>query len=91
VTPDESDQDFIHEKYMNELLNDKFLTETREQMLAIADKLKERAGIEGIILGGTELPLLLSPETFTDGQRNGLRFFDTTRIHVEKLIEELRR
>jgi aspartate racemase len=91
VTPDESDQDFIHEKYMNELLNDKFLAETREQMLAIADKLQESTGIEGIILGGTELPLLLSPETFTDGQRNGIRFFDTTRIHVDKLIEELRR
>jgi aspartate racemase len=91
VTPDESDQNFIHEKYMNELLNDKFLPETREQMLAIADRLQERAGIEGIILGGTELPLLLSPETFTDGQRNGIRFFDTTRIHVDKLIEELRR
>lgn len=90
VTPDEADQDFIHEKYMNELLNDKFLPETREQMLTIADKLQERAGIEGIILGGTELPLLLSPETFTDGQRNGLRFFDTTRIHVDRLIEELR-
>ena len=90
VTPEEAEQDFIHEKYMNELLNDKFLPETREQMLAIADKLQKRAGIQGIILGGTELPLLLSPETFTDGQRNGIRFLDTTRIHVDRLIEELR-
>ena len=48
-----------------------------------------RAGIEGIILGGTELPLLLRPDTFIDGQHNGMRFFDTTRIHVDRLVEEL--
>jgi len=89
ITPDEEEQSFIHDKYMNELLNDMFLPETRKQMLDIADKLRARAGIEGIILGGTELPLLLSPETFTDGQYNGIRFFDTTRIHVDRLVEEL--
>ena len=54
VTPDEAEQDYIHEKYMGELLNDKFLPATREEMLMIAGKLQSRAGIEGIILGGTE-------------------------------------
>ena len=58
-------------------------------MLRIAGELRQRAGIEGIILGGTELPLLLSPETFTDGQYNGIRFFDTTRIHVDRLVQEM--
>jgi aspartate racemase len=89
ITPNEAEQSFIHDKYMNELLNDMFLPATREQMLDIADKLRARAGIEDIILGGTELPLLLSPETFTAGQYNGIRFFDTTRIHVDRLVEEL--
>lgn len=89
VTPDEIDQDYIHGKYMGELLNDIFLPETREQMLTIAGKMQSRAGIEGIILGGTELPLLLRPDTFSDGQHNGIRFFDTTRIHVDRLVEEL--
>jgi aspartate racemase len=89
ITPSDDEQAFIHDKYMNELLNDIFLPETREQMFAIAGNLQARSGVEGIILGGTELPLLLSPETFIDGQRNGLRFFDTTRIHVDRLVEEL--
>lgn len=89
VTPNEAEQAFIHEKYMGELLNDIFLPETREQMLRIADELHQRDGIEGIILGGTELPLLLSPDTFTDGQRHGIRFFDTTRIHVDRLVQEM--
>lgn len=88
-TPNDEEQDFIHEKYMGELLNDIFLPETREQLLRIADELQKRDGIEGIILGGTELPLLLNPETFTDGQRNGIRFFDTTRIHVDRLVREM--
>lgn len=91
ITPNDEEQDFIHDKYMGELLNDIFLPETRERMLRIADELQMRDGIEGIILGGTELPLLLSPETFTDGQRNGIRFFDTTRIHVDRLVQELLR
>ena len=90
ITPEAAEQDYIHDKYMNELLNDKFLPETREKVLAIADNLKQRTGIEGIILGGTELPLLIRPETFEDGQRNGIRFFDTTRVHVDKLVKELR-
>ena len=88
-TPNDEEQNFIHEKYMNELLNDLFLPETRKRMLEIATQLQSRSGVEGIILGGTELPLLLSPDTFTDGQYNGLRFFDTTRIHVDRLVNEL--
>jgi aspartate racemase len=89
ITPNDEEQSFIHDKYMNELLNDMFLPETRNQMLEIASKLQARSGIEGIILGGTELPLLLSPEIFIEGQYNGLRFFDTTRIHVDRLVDEL--
>lgn len=88
-TPNEEEQNYIHEKYMKELLNDIFLDETREQLLRIADNLRVRTGIEGIILGGTELPLLLRSEMFIDGQRDGVRFFDTTRIHVDRLVEEM--
>ena len=89
LTPSEDEQSYIHEKYMKELLNDLFLPETREQMLEIAGRLQARSGIEGIILGGTELPLLLRSEMFTDGQHEGMRFFDTTRIHVDRLVEEM--
>lgn len=89
VVPDEAEQTYIHEKYMGELLNDMFLPETRERMLAIADALRARKGIEGLILGGTEIPLLIRPEVFPEGERNGIRYFDTTRIHVDRLVREL--
>ena len=84
VTPNEQEQEFIHDKYFNELLKDMFLPETRTALLAIADEMKARDGIEGLILGGTELPLVLRDE-----EHNGIRLLDTTRIHVDRLIDEM--
>jgi aspartate racemase len=84
VTPNEEEQNHIHEKYMGELLNNIFLPETRERMLSIADDLKSRHSIQAIILGGTELPLLLRGT-----EHNGMRMLDTTRIHVERLVKEV--
>lgn len=84
VMPNDQEQEFIHDKYFNELLKDVFLPETRTSLLAIADKMKARHGIEGLILGGTELPLVLRDE-----EHNGIRLLDTTSIHVDRLIDEM--
>jgi aspartate racemase len=84
VTPNDEEQDYIHEKYFGELLKDKFLPETRARFLEIADAMKAREGIDALILGGTEIPLLLRAE-----EHNGIHFLDTTRIHVDRLIEEM--
>lgn len=84
VTPKEDEQTYIHEKYIGELLNNIFLPETREGLLTIANSLMARAGIEGLILGGTELPLILP-----DGKFDGIPFLDTTKIHVERIVNEL--
>lgn len=84
VIPNEQEREFIHDKYFNELLKDIFLPETRTALLKIADEMRARDGIEGLILGGTELPLLLRDE-----EHNGIRLLDTTRIHVDRLIQEM--
>jgi aspartate racemase len=84
ITPNDQEQDYIHEIYLGELLKDVFRPETRTRLLAIADDLKARDGIEAVILGGTELPLLLRDET-----HNGVPLLDTTRIHVDRLVAEL--
>lgn len=84
ILPDANEQAYIHEKYLGELLNDQFLPETRDQILAIAGRLQKEHGIEGLILGGTELPLLLR-----DDQYGGLHMLDTTRIHVAELIDQM--
>jgi aspartate racemase len=86
VLPNNEEQNYIHEIYMGELLKDVFRPETRVKLLAIADAMKTRDSIEAVILGGTELPLLLRDE-----QHNGMLLLDTTRIHVDRLVTELLR
>src|SRR3972149_593627 len=56
VVPDKEDQDYVHDRYMRELVEGVFRTETRERVLAIVDRMRVREGIQGGILGGTELP-----------------------------------
>lgn len=84
VLPNDQEQDYIHEIYLGQLLKDVFLPETRTRLLEIAGEMKRRDNIEGLILGGTELPLLLRDE-----EHNGLPLLDTTRIHVDRLIAEM--
>jgi aspartate racemase len=84
ITPNSEEQEYIHEKYFGELLKDTFLPETRAKFLEIADEMKARDNVEAIILGGTEIPLLLRTE-----EHNGIQLLDTTRIHVDRLIEEM--
>jgi aspartate racemase len=84
VLPSPEEQAFIHEKYMGELLNNIFLPETRDRLLAIVDTMKQRDGIEALILGGTELPLILRNSGST-----GIAFLDTTQIHARAAAELL--
>jgi len=84
VVPEMHDQDYIHEKYMNELVPGKFLPETRACLLAIVDKMKTTNGIDGVVLAGTELPLILR-----DPEYNGIPFLDTTKIHVEAAVAQM--
>jgi aspartate racemase len=84
VVPDSRDQAYIHDKYMNELVPGKFLLETRAGLLAVVDRMKTTNEIEGVILAGTELPLILR-----DSIHNGMPFLDTTKIHVEVAVNEM--
>lgn len=84
--PDDAEQEFIHDKYMNELVNGRFLPETRARLVQIARRLKDEEAIEGLILGGTELPLILRER---DEDAAGVPFLDTTRIHVEAAVARL--
>jgi len=84
VIPGEHEIQFIHRKYLDELLNNQFLPGTRSVMLGIAQRMKDEDGIEGLILAGTELPLLLR-----DSAPRDLQLLDTTMIHVEAIVREL--
>jgi aspartate racemase len=84
VRPKESEQEFIHAKYMGELLKNQFLPEARTAILNIAQRMKNEDGIQALVLAGTELPLLLR-----DSGARDFKFLDTTVIHVEAIVEEL--
>lgn len=84
VVPDVGKQSYIHAKYMTELVNGVIVPKTRERLLAIVDHLKQQQRIEGLILGGTELPLILR-----DAGDRGIPFLDTTQIHADRAIAHL--
>ncbi|HEV2047167.1 MAG TPA: amino acid racemase [Chthoniobacterales bacterium] len=84
VVPDPKDQDYIHDKYLNELVPGIFLPETRAGLLEIVDRLKEKIDIDGVILAGTELPLILR-----DPVHNGIPFLDTMKIHAQAAVAEM--
>ncbi len=81
IPPDADDLRFVNDKYFAELVNGVFLAETRQALAAIAGRMKERHGIEGVVLGGTELPLLLA-----DGDCPGLSLLNTTAVHVKRIV-----
>ena len=84
ILPEAEEQAYIHDKYMNELVQGVILPETRERLLVIVDRLKAQENIEGLILGGTELPLILREETYS-----GIPFLNTTKIHVERAVAQM--
>jgi aspartate racemase len=84
IIPDSDKQDYIHNKYMTELVFNKIVPETKEQLIQIIRELKEKESIEGFILGGTELPLILKQSDFVD-----IKIFNTTEIHVESIVAKI--
>ncbi|MFL6198832.1 MAG: aspartate/glutamate racemase family protein [Thermoanaerobaculia bacterium] len=85
VPPEEADRAWVHEMYVEELLRGRFLDDTRRRVLALAGRLRDEEGVEGIILGGTELPLLLPAPVLAD-----IPALDTTALHVAAIVKRLR-
>jgi len=79
IVPDEDDQTIIHDVIYNELVAGKILPQSKTHYLEVLNRL-QAAGAEGIILGCTEIPLLVK-ESDTP-----LVLFDTTRLHAEAAL-----
>lgn len=82
--PATEEQDYIQDKLMTEIEQGIFLDETRAGLLKVIKNMIDENGVEGIILGCTELPLIL-PQT----SQFGIPFFNTTQIHVDKILDTL--
>ncbi len=86
VIPHEGERAWLHERYLGELLKGDFRAETRSGVQAIVQRLHGEEKIDGLVLAGTELPLLLDADDVA-----GLPVLDTTALHVAGIVDRLRR
>lgn len=80
VVPDEEDQELIHHRLFSEIELGIIKDSTRKELLSIIKKLIDRHSIDALILGCTELPLILNQDEF------GIPFLNTTAIHAESIV-----
>ncbi len=80
LVPDEVGRSFVDRAIFEELLKEIFREETKARFLDIVEDLRLR-GAQGVVLGCTEIPLLLKPSD------SPLPLFDTLRIHVEAAVD----
>ncbi len=80
VIPEPEEREYVHRVIFDELCRGRFSAAARREYLAIIDKLR-RQGAEGVILGCTEIPLLVRQED-TD-----LPLFNTTALHAGYALE----
>jgi aspartate racemase len=80
LIPAENDREFINHVIFNQLAYGNIVEESRERTLEIIKRLKT-AGAQGVILGCTELPLLIRKEDSV------LPLFDTLRLHAQRAVD----
>ncbi|MFW6114754.1 MAG: aspartate/glutamate racemase family protein [Thermodesulfobacteriota bacterium] len=76
-TPGKEDRNYIHEKAMGELADGKVVESTKQRFIEISRTMIEQEDIQALILGSTELPLILNEEAL------GIPVLDTTAIIIQ--------
>jgi aspartate racemase len=79
IPESKNDRDFMEETLVHELGKGILIDKTKSEYLRIVDKLIAE-GAEGIILGCTEIPLLIKQEDIS------VPVFDTTQLHVQAAV-----
>lgn len=80
VVPTVSEQDYINDKLFSEIIYNRIFEETRQGLLKIVKRMIDQDNIQGLVLGCTELPLILTKDEF------GIPFLNTTKIHAESAV-----
>ena len=80
LIPDQNERNVINDTIFNELVHGIIREPSKEKFIAIANDLVSR-GCEGIILGCTEIGMLVKPDDLE------VALFDTTQIHCETLVQ----
>ncbi len=80
IIPDANDRETIHNIIFNELVKGEVLEISKSKYVEIINKLQLQ-GAEGVVLGCTEIPLLISRDDVD------IPIFDTTKIHAECSVD----
>lgn len=83
IVPDESDMEYINEKISSELELGIVKEETLKAFCNIISKMQRDSSIEAIVLGCTELPLLLNDEV------SPVPCLDTMQIHIKSIVDTI--
>lgn len=80
--PVSEDRDWIHEKLFTEIELGIFKDETRDGLERIIGRMKQENTVDSVILGCTELPLILEEKSYS-----GIPALNTTQIHVDEIVK----
>ena len=81
IIPEERERDYINRVIFDELCAGKIKEESKKQFVRIIERLAKYEGAEGVILGCTEIPLLVKQADVN------IPVFDTTEIHSAAAVE----
>ena len=80
IVPEKAERLFIHNTIMNELLKENYKPESKKKFLDIINDLEQK-GAQGIVLGCTEIPLLIKQSD------THLPVFNTLKIHAKAAVD----
>lgn len=83
IVPTESEMELVNEKISTELELGIVKDETLTAFQQIITRMRDEDGIEAIVLGCTELPLLLNDEV------SPFSCLDTMQIHIQAIVETI--
>ena len=81
VTPDLEARNYINAVIFDELAAEKFTPQAKARFIEISERLVRETGAQGVILGCTEIPLLIQQKDVS------VPVFDTMAIHVEAAVK----
>jgi len=81
VIPNETEREYINSVIFDELCVEKMNNESRERFVQIINRLMDEEGAQGVVLGCTEIPLLIKQRDVK------VQVFDTTAIHAEAAVK----
>jgi len=80
IVPEKEDKELINHRLFSEIELGIIKDSTRKEFLSIVKKMIDRHSIDAVVLGCTELPLILNKDEF------GIPFLNTTAIHAESIV-----